>query len=346
MDRPKHPPIAKPVFAGRFGLIEIAVMSATDSPLPFMENLAAMLSHKNIPAAIVEASFFQIEKKPLPYSRLDGNGASLLSRDLAGANKKFTAPCFFEDCPIVLIEGLYEGAENMIEIGSATDTSIKKRLAIKNPNETAAALLFIESLIQTKKDETPLNGLILAGGKSTRMGQNKALLDYRGQDQITWGQNLLRPFCSEVFLSCQYDSDYPAHDLPKIADRFLGLGPLSGILSAFYHNPNRAWLVIACDLPFLDAALLSELTQKRNPLKLATAIQAEGNPFSEPLICIYEPQAYKRLLDMLAWGYNCPRKMLLNSQTETVMLKEAGKIQNINDRAEREEAKRRLGSIR
>jgi molybdopterin-guanine dinucleotide biosynthesis protein A len=122
----------------------------------------------------------------------------------------------------------------------------------------------------------------------------------------------------------------------------LGLGPVGGILSAFQRDPNAAWLVLACDLPFLTATTLRELVAGRQPSRLATAFRSPDNEFPEPLITIFEPRAYPELLRFLSLGYSCPRKMLINSDVEVLPTPTAGELRNVNTPAQREEAQSEL----
>jgi molybdopterin-guanine dinucleotide biosynthesis protein A len=102
-------------------------------------------------------------------------------------------------------------------------------------------------------------------------------------------------------------------------------------------------LVLATDLPFVNKELIALLLQKRNPSKVATAIKGKNKQFVEPLVTIYEPKAYPILLQYLAQGYSCPRKMLINSDVEIVEV-EDDLIRNINTPEEFEAAKKELSS--
>ena len=86
---------------------------------------------------------------------------------------------------------------------------------------------------------------------------------------------------------------------------------------------------MATDLPFVTNDLIQLLLQKRNPKKIATAIKGKSKQFVEPLITIYEPKAYPVLLNYLAQGYSCPRKVLINSDVEIVEVDD-NLIRNIN----------------
>lgn len=177
--------------------------------------------------------------------------------------------------------------------------------------------------------QPPLYGLVLAGGKSERMGQDKGALDYHGKPQREYAADLLSQFCEQTFISTRpgqaVESAYPL-----LEDKFLELGPYGAMLSAFRQQPNAAWLVVACDLPLLDDKTLQQLVDNRNRSKIATAFHNPETQFPEPLITIWEPRAYPVLLQFLAQGYTCPRKVLINSNIEELQVANTDALRNVN----------------
>ncbi|MDF1863553.1 MAG: NTP transferase domain-containing protein [Saprospiraceae bacterium] len=186
----------------------------------------------------------------------------------------------------------------------------------------------------------PLFGLVLAGGKSERMGRDKGQIDYHGKPQREYVHDLLTQFCEKTFLSFRDDQDEKtANDLPILKDSFSGLGPFGAILSAFRKYPNHAWLVVACDLPLLDKRTLKFLTENRNTSNIATAFHSPVTNFPEPLITIWEPKSYPVLYQFLAQGYSCPRKVLINSAIHLLEIPDSQAIKNVNTPTEFEEVK-------
>jgi molybdopterin-guanine dinucleotide biosynthesis protein A len=186
-----------------------------------------------------------------------------------------------------------------------------------------------------------VQGLVLAGGNSVRMGRDKGLLTYHGKEQREYVYELLASICDKVYVSCNAEQS-GGIGLPKIEDQFLGLGPLGGILSAFQHSPDNAWLTVACDLPFVSAVTLRYLLEHRNPAKMATAFMDSEGKFPEPLITIWEPRAYPILMLALAEGYSCPRKVLINSDVELVQAPDVLELENVNDNMAYERATARI----
>lgn len=185
----------------------------------------------------------------------------------------------------------------------------------------------------------PLSGLVLAGGKSTRMYTDKTQLDYHGKPQRQHLYELLGRFCEDVFISCRKEqSKKLSNDFNVITDSFLQMGPLGALLSAFREQPNTAWFTVACDLPLLSAQTLQKLVHQRNPSKIATAFMNNDSGFPEPLITIWEPKSYLVLLQFLGIGHSCPRKTLINSDVELLEPPHSRELMNVNTPQEYEEA--------
>lgn len=192
--------------------------------------------------------------------------------------------------------------------------------------------------------ETPLlNGLVLAGGKGKRLGRDKGLITWQKKEQRYHIADLLKNECEEVFISCraEQESEIPA-EYQALPDTFLNLGPYGGILSALRARPERAWLVVACDLPLLDAQTLRFLAENRNRKTIATTFISPHDGLPEPLITIWEPESYSVLLSFLAKQYSCPRKVLLNSEVTLLQPPCPDALLNVNTPEDAERAKQIL----
>ena len=177
-----------------------------------------------------------------------------------------------------------------------------------------------------------LFGLVLAGGASTRMRTDKATLQYHGQPQLQWAFDLLSKFCAATFVSVRPDQrdDATRARLPQIVDRQPGIGPIAGISAALLEQPKAAWLVLACDLPFLTEGTLQHLIANRDPHKVATAYRSAHDNLPEPLCAIWEPAAREPVLAYIASGKQCPRKFLINSDAALLDLPERQALDNVN----------------
>ena len=177
-----------------------------------------------------------------------------------------------------------------------------------------------------------LFGLVLAGGASTRMRTDKAALQYHGQPQLRWAFELVSKFCAASFVSVRPDQrdDAARAGHPQIVDRQPGIGPIAGISAALLEQPKAAWLVLACDLPFLTERTLQHLIAHRDPQKIATAYRSAHDGLPEPLCAIWEPAAREPVLAYIASGKQCPRKFLINSDTALLDLPEHQALDNVN----------------
>jgi molybdopterin-guanine dinucleotide biosynthesis protein A len=187
----------------------------------------------------------------------------------------------------------------------------------------------------------PINGLVLAGGKSQRMGSDKGQIAYHELPQREHLAQELNGICQDVYYSLRAEQE-AQKEMPVIRDTFTGLGPFGAILSAFREQPEAAWLVVACDLPLLNQEALKFLLQHRDPSKLATAFHNPETGWPDPLVTIWEPRAYPVLLQFLAQGYSCPRKVLINSDIKLLEAPNPNILKNANSPEEREEIRKIL----
>jgi molybdopterin-guanine dinucleotide biosynthesis protein A len=188
--------------------------------------------------------------------------------------------------------------------------------------------------------------LILAGGASSRMRRDKAALPYRGVTQLERAHALASRHLAEVFVSVRPsqtgDPARAAHRL--IIDSVAGEGPIVGIRSALAAHPQCAWLVIACDLPFLSDAVLEQLLRERDPALLATAYRSAHDGLPEPLCTIWEPAAAAALERHQADGGKCPRKFLIRSPVKLLEPRDGRALDNVNTPEEYAEALASLGA--
>lgn len=185
-----------------------------------------------------------------------------------------------------------------------------------------------------------LNGLVLAGGRSTRMGRDKSALQWHGKEQVYYMADLLAERCGDVYISTRPEQQATIDPHYKtIPDAWEGLGPYGAILSAFKTNDACAWLVIACDLPLLDRDTLSYLIEHRNTASVATTFESPHDGLPEPLVTIWEPKSYAVLLSFLSQGRQCPRKALINSDVAILKPLNPDALANVNTPQELERIK-------
>jgi molybdopterin-guanine dinucleotide biosynthesis protein A len=175
-------------------------------------------------------------------------------------------------------------------------------------------------------------GLVLAGGLSSRMQRDKAALDYHGKSQLERAVELAARHLPEVFVSVREGqaADPSRARYPLIVDSVPGEGPIVGIRSALAARPQVAWLVVACDLPFLSDEALSQLIAERDPGASATAFRSAHDGLPEPLCAIWEPKSAAELAAHQAADGRCPRKFLIRHGAKILEPRDRRALDNIN----------------
>lgn len=180
-------------------------------------------------------------------------------------------------------------------------------------------------------------GLILAGGQSSRMGQPKSLIDYHGKPQYLFLQDLLMPYCEEVFISCKPEQEHWFSPCPTLPDNgmFGDIGPMGGVLSAFevYDGP---WLVVGCDYPYLRTEDLNWLLEHRNTIALATVFEHPESSMLEPLIGVYESSAGVRMREVHSFGGQSLRRFLKFDRVEKVAPLTVDCLRSVDDKEGRQ----------
>lgn len=192
----------------------------------------------------------------------------------------------------------------------------------------------------------PVYGLVLAGGGSSRMRRDKAALLYQGKSQLERAFELLRRHVPQVFVSVRSNqtTDPVRASKPLLVDSVDGEGPIVGIRSALAAFPDVAWLVLACDLPFLSDAALEQLLAERDPEVFATAYRSAHDGLPEPLCAVWEPAAAAALSAFLGAGGRCPRKFLIGHPVRLLEPRDRQALDNINTPEEYAQAQGALGA--
>jgi molybdopterin-guanine dinucleotide biosynthesis protein A len=191
----------------------------------------------------------------------------------------------------------------------------------------------------------PLYGVVLAGGNSRRMGRDKAALEYLGRSQVAIAFELVSRHCQRAFVSVRPDqtNDPARAALPQVVDQVAGLGPIAGIAAAQAAFPEAAWLVVACDLPFLGDAAIARLVAARGAHGIV-AFRSAHDGLPEPLCAIYEPSTRAGILDAIARDRRCPRKFVIASGVPLLEQADPAALDNVNTPLEFASAVARLNA--
>jgi molybdenum cofactor guanylyltransferase len=108
---------------------------------------------------------------------------------------------------------------------------------------------------------TYITGIILAGGKSSRFGSDKALFEFHGKRLVEYSIEILTPLCKSLLLSTNQPEKFAFTGLQTVKDIYPDCGPVGGIHSCLLQSDTEHNLVIGCDLPWLETSLFHFLLQ-------------------------------------------------------------------------------------
>jgi molybdenum cofactor guanylyltransferase len=188
-----------------------------------------------------------------------------------------------------------------------------------------------------------LYGLVLAGGKSLRMGHDKSTIAYHGMPQREFIFSILQKFCAQVFLSCKSSANIP-ETMNPLPDYYEIESPLNGILTAFQKNATVGWISVPVDMPAIGEKTIQYLVEKRNPEKFATCFLDSDGKYPDPLFTIWEPKASRALEKFYQSGGVSPREFLKKHDVEILKSSDSALSYNVNTPEDLQKFLRNLSS--
>ncbi len=183
----------------------------------------------------------------------------------------------------------------------------------------------------------PLHGLVLAGGRSERMGRDKAALVHPDGRPLARRTHdlLVAAGCAEVYLSLREEQALPPGfedkpEVPVIRDTADARGPLAGMLAAMRATPDADWLVVACDLPRLGLETLTALLLERRAGEPFLAFRSSSDELPEPLCAVYGAEALPILEEAVRADLRCPRKILIRENARLLEPVDERALDNAN----------------
>jgi cyclic pyranopterin phosphate synthase len=206
--------------------------------------------------------------------------------------------------------------------------------AISHDIEIKSTKLFAKTGGKRTMLGRPTYGLVLTGGKSQRMGEPKALIDYTGKPHAVHIHDILTKFCDQVFLSAREDQwkGSALESYPTITDE--GNGPINGMLAAFDAHPEVNWIVVACDLVHFNSRTVETLLANATE-QAATAFRNSDKGFPEALCAFYTPQARVLFKEAATNKISCPIRVLKNAPVTLIDQGEGIDLANVNTNEER-----------
>lgn len=185
-----------------------------------------------------------------------------------------------------------------------------------------------------------LYGVILCGGKSSRLGIPKYQIEKESMPLYKWWIKTMQTCCDQIFISCQTsqiaDIDHPF----IIEDESKDSGPLEGIYNAFLFNSTVNWLVVACDLVYASDKDLDDLLKSNRSDKAAVCFEnpETGEPY--PLLSIYNSRIFPTLKKEYQGEFKSAKHLLMVSDALVLMPTDSKILKGINTIEELEDWKK------
>ncbi len=165
--------------------------------------------------------------------------------------------------------------------------------------------------------KTDITGIILAGGKSSRMGTDKGFLKLDGETFISHIINAVKPLVNDIIIVSN-NPEYDRFNLKRIEDIMMDAGPLAGLYSGLYHSKTENNIVLSCDVPLINTTVLKKLS--RQAAKDVDIVQIESNNKTMPLIALYKKHCMHQCLELLETGERRLRFAVSQFKTKTIVL--------------------------
>lgn len=162
-----------------------------------------------------------------------------------------------------------------------------------------------------------ITGIILAGGKSSRMGTDKGFVVFKNKAFVQHIIEALQPLVDEIIIVSN-NLDYDVFGFKRINDLIENAGPVAGVYTGLQYSKTENNLVISCDVPLINSETLSLLIDAIEDKK--DVVQLESNGKSMPLIAMYKKQCKGVLYSLLQDGERRLRIALTNLKVKTIVL--------------------------
>ena len=130
-----------------------------------------------------------------------------------------------------------------------------------------------------------ITGIVLAGGKSSRMGCDKGFLNFNNKPMVQYSIDALNPLVTKIIIVSN-NTNYDTLGHKRITDSFTDAGPVAGIYSGLQASTTEYNLVLSCDIPLITTKVLQKLVNAHDGV--SEVIQAVSHGKAMPLVALYK----------------------------------------------------------
>jgi molybdopterin-guanine dinucleotide biosynthesis protein A len=221
--------------------------------------------------------------------------------------------------------------------GKRYDTAYAEKLALKTgiDNNIMRKIIWLSGA-----RPEPVTGIVLAGGKSSRMGTDKAMLKIDGVPLAINSKDSITPFCDDVIISVNSSNAADFTGFHTVIDDVYGQGPIGGIARCLEASSSEVNLVFACDIPYIDPFTVLRMLSYIDDFDIIVPSFAPGK--SEPLYGVYRKTVVPFAYNMLAKGQRRVSELFEKCRTKIIRMDDGGRYANLNTEDDVEKYKKNL----
>lgn len=169
------------------------------------------------------------------------------------------------------------------------------------------------------KSDNHITGIILAGGKSSRMGTDKGFVLLKNKPFVQHIIDVLAPLVNEIIIVSD-NSDYDKFKVKRVEDIIKESGPLAGLYSGLYHSKTERNIVLSCDIPLVNTQILNQLIAVDD--EAIDVVQCQAQDKTMPLIALYKKRVLNDCLTTLESGERRLRVFINQLNTKTIHIEQ------------------------
>ena len=280
-----------------------------------IEQLIPQFIRDGLAVAVIkhDAHRLEVDKPGKDSNRFFNAGATVFAHDPSQGFLRFTSRCkpsfndaielLLQEHDLVLVEG-HKQTDLPFKLWLRTSADDSPPADANNisaqlgpgGHRSDSAYKLISDRLASIITKAPLRAGILIGGKSSRMGQPKHLISFRGQTWLEYQYSLLSGFADSVILLGEGEVPASLNNLVRVPDSPGRAGPLAGMLAAMNWDRDSDWLFVACDMPLITTESIQWLLDNRTPGFWALMPQSAVDGHVEPLFSWFSRRMRSRLL--------------------------------------------------
>lgn len=172
-----------------------------------------------------------------------------------------------------------------------------------------------------------LTAIILAGGKSSRMGSDKGLTVYNGIPLVQYSINVCEKVTGNIIISTGNEA-YGRFGYPMVADNFRECGPIGGLEATLARSETELNIVCPCDMPLISPGILNQLLEKAHTATTVVVQDPEGKDI--PVLGVYSRSALPVIRDQIERQEYRMTQLLQRLEANRVIVEFSGQLVNIN----------------